>query len=458
MSTCRSETSGVPGSPVVLDLRGVSKKFDCAGRRISGARDPALWALKDVSFAVNKGETVGIIGRNGAGKTTLLNIIAQIMEPDEGRVNLNGRVLGLFNLGVGFQDELTGRENIFLNGALMGAKRADLEARLDGIVEFSELGGFIDMPLGTYSLGMRLRLGFAIVVHLDFDILVVDEVLAVGDTLFQNKCFERFMDFRRDGKTLVITAQHMEFIERLCDRVAVLDHGNLIAFGCAQDAVARYRLLLGSERFYVGSVPQSAVLVENTKKWADDPLEWGTRRGTREVVIENVFLANRWGIRVHSIRSGGYLRVKVRFRVKNIVKDPHFGVAFFRKDGVYCYGSNTAHDGYRISGLKTGRGSFTLRLDRVFLSPGEYRISVAIWDTGEVVAYDYHNGCYPFHVRGFHDAAPPLLRMPYITKPANGRLGGGSPVQFDSDVWRTGQKVSLYLSSRAFNDKMALIR
>lgn len=237
----------------VMQLCSVGKKYPFTKQHVSPLKD--FWALKGVSLDVYQGEIAGMIGRNGAGKTTLLNIMARVLYPTEGEVFSNGKVLGLFNLGVGFQDELTGRGNIFLNGSLLGATKREIEDRLNSIVEFSELGDFINMPLGTYSQGMRLRLGFSIVVNLEFDILVIDEVLAVGDVLFQNKCFERLMDFKREGKTLVITNQSLDLIERLCDRVILLDHGKALFQGDVVEGISRYRFLLNTEKFFVGRAP-----------------------------------------------------------------------------------------------------------------------------------------------------------------------------------------------------------
>src|SRR3989338_6125532 len=208
-----------------IELSGIGKRYPVK-RENYIFKD--FWALKDISLSVGKGQVFGVIGRNGAGKTTLLNIIAGILSPTEGKALSSGKTVGLFNLGVGFQDELTGRENIFLNGAILGASRKELEEKLDPIIEFSELGDFIDMPLGSYSQGMRLRLGFSIIANLDFLTLVIDEVLAVGDSLFQSKCYERLMDYRRAGKTLLITSQDMGIIERLCDEALLLDHGSML--------------------------------------------------------------------------------------------------------------------------------------------------------------------------------------------------------------------------------------
>ncbi len=407
------------GMDKAMELKSISKKYPqlkTMSKDIT-SHFSDFWALRDVSFDVYRGKILGIIGRNGAGKTTLLNIIAGVLSPTQGEINIKGRVLGLFNLGVGFQDELTGRENIFLNGALLGATKQELESKLNSIIEFSELGDFINMPLGTYSQGMRLRLGFSIIANLDFDILVIDEVLAVGDALFQNKCFERLMDFRRLGKTLIISSQSMELIERLCDSVILLAHGQSLFLGDPVEAINRYRALLNTEKFFVGPAKKNINLVENTKKWTDDISNWGKELGTKEVIIKKVEFINRFGWECSKIRSGEPLRIKVHFTARNNIKEPHFGVAIFRNDGVYCYGPNTKFEGYYIPELKTGNGYFILDYHKLFLAPGEYRISSAIWDKNETIAFAYNHGCYQLIIEGNRNVGNQLINIPFICFP-----------------------------------------
>lgn len=403
-----------------VELNGAGKKYHFAKSANSNFED--FWALKNVSFNISKGHVFGIIGRNGAGKTTLLNIIAGVLTPTEGKVSLNGRVLGLFNLGVGFQDELTGRENIFLNGAILGAAKKEIENRLNSIIEFSEIGDFIDMPLGSYSQGMRLRLGFGIVANLDFDILVIDEVFAVGDGLFQSKCYERLMDFRRLCKTLIITSQGMDMIERLCDEVMLLDHGHILFQGKPKETIDRYRALLNTEKFFTGPESRHMKLVENTKKWADDVANWGRKLGTKEVVIDSVEFINRFGLRCNKINTAGSLKINVAFSVRNRIKEPHFGIAIFREDGVYCYGPNTGFDGHDIPELKPGRGYFTLEYKRLLLAPGNYRVSVAIWDKNETLAFNYHEGYYKLAVVGYDNRNAELLNIPFKTSYLKDRI------------------------------------
>ncbi len=413
-----SETETAQPSVKAVVLDEIGKKYSStkkAGGSSGGFND--FWALKNISLSVNWGEILGIIGRNGAGKTTLLNIIAGTLSMTSGRMNVRGRVLGLFNLGIGFQDELTGRENIFLNGAILGADKTELNDKLESIIEFSELGDFIDMPLGTYSQGMRLRLGFSILVSLRFDILVIDEALAVGDMPFQSKCFQRLMDFKRAGKTLVLVSQSIDLIERLCDRTALLDHGNLLFIGNTTEAINKYRSLLNTETFFVGPRPGENSLIKETKKWSDKISNWGKKQGTQEIVIEKVEYLNRFGFRCSRIRSGQRLKIKVSFSVKNDIQEPHFGVAIFRNDGVYGYGPNTKFDGYHVRRLKRGDGYFILDLYEFLLAPGEYRLSIAVWDKNETLAFSYHEGCYGLTVIGNNNLHNELIRMPYASYP-----------------------------------------
>ncbi|MGA2775329.1 MAG: Wzt carbohydrate-binding domain-containing protein [Candidatus Omnitrophota bacterium] len=407
-----------PTRRATLELLNVGKRYAFQGKAerahlAFGQVD--FWALKDVSFSAFEGEALGIIGRNGAGKTTCLNVIAGVLSSTEGEVRVRGKVLGLFNLGVGFQEELSGRENIFLNGAILGAERKEIEEKLNSIIDFSELGKFIDMPLGSYSQGMRLRLAFSIMASLDFDLLVIDEVLAVGDILFQNKCFERLMDFKRRNKTLIFTSQGMDVIERFCDRVVCLDHGRLIFSGAVQEGINRYRELLNTKKFYVGIQEERPPLITHTKKWLDDIPTWEQVTGAKEATIDRVRFFARFHRRRDSLYPGEPLRVKIDFTVRDRIREPHFGVAFFRKDGVYCYGPNTEFDGYVFGELKKGKGHCIFFCPRVNLAPGEYSVSVAIWDKHEKIAYDYHNGCYKMRIQGIPQAEE-LLRLPYREK------------------------------------------
>lgn len=238
-----------------IKLENVGKKFILTEQRNKVIQGffPSLprekigtefWALRGINMEVEKGKVIGIIGRNGAGKTTLLNILAGISSSTIGKIEINGRVFCLLTLGAGFQDELTGKENIYLNSSILGMSRNEINKRYCSIVEFSGLDGFLDFPLQTYSQGMRLRLGFSIATSLDFDIMLIDEIISVGDGSFQRKCFDRMANFKKQGKTMVITLHSLDYIERICDEVFLLEGGRLIASGGSIEVVNRYRKLL----------------------------------------------------------------------------------------------------------------------------------------------------------------------------------------------------------------------
>jgi lipopolysaccharide transport system ATP-binding protein len=213
---------------------------DPLGRRRGGERADDFWALRDVSFEVPRGSVVGIIGRNGAGKSTLLKILSRITEPTLGRAELRGRVGSLLEVGTGFHQELTGRENILLSGAILGMKRAEILRKFDEIVAFADIGQFIDTPVKRYSSGMKVRLGFAVAAFLEPEILFIDEVLAVGDAEFQKKCLGKMSEIGKGGRTVIFVSHSMPAIQRLCDRAILLDHGRVVVDGTTQEAVRRY--------------------------------------------------------------------------------------------------------------------------------------------------------------------------------------------------------------------------
>jgi ABC-type polysaccharide/polyol phosphate transport system ATPase subunit len=244
-------------TPGEIRVDGVSRRFRVHARDTRTLKDvfiqrgrgggEDIWALRDVTVGVSPGEAVGLIGRNGSGKTTLLRLVAGIIKPTGGRVSASGRVGSLLELGAGFHPDFTGRENVFLNGAIQGLRRAEIRERFDEIVAFAELEHAIDRPVRTYSTGMTMRLGFAIAAFLDADILLLDEVFAVGDEAFQRKCFGRIFQFKQGGGTIVFVSHDASAVERLCERSVLLDHGRVAFDGPTREAVARYRRLLADE-------------------------------------------------------------------------------------------------------------------------------------------------------------------------------------------------------------------
>lgn len=372
-----------------------------------------FWALRGINIEVEKGEVIGIIGRNGAGKTTLLNILAGISTPTLGKVEINGRVSSLLTLGAGFQDELTGKENIYLNSSILGITRNEINKKYRSIVEFSELDGFLDSPLQTYSQGMRLRLGFSVAIHMDFDILLIDEILSVGDVSFQKKCFDKIEEFRKQGKTMIIITQSLDIIERLCEEAYLLENGEIAQKGYPQKVAARYLELLKEKK-----LPETFQRRYGKLRWWADKRFWEKKEGSKEARIVEVKTYNSRGKQTDRFKMGEAVAVMACFIVDKEIQEPHFGIAIFSEDGVYCYGPNTSFDGHQIDKLNKGEGFFNIEYKSLILKPGRYRFSAAIWDKNELWAYDYHVGFYKFEVIGENNDAQ-LLNLRYRWEPDN---------------------------------------
>jgi lipopolysaccharide transport system ATP-binding protein len=338
-------------------------------RRPAGeAPTNVVWALRDVSLQIDQGEAVGIVGRNGAGKTTLLKILSQITEPTEGRVGVNGRVGSLLEVGTGFHPELTGRENILLNGAILGMRRREILRKFDDIVEFAETGAYLDTPVKRYSSGMYVRLAFAVAAHLEPDILIVDEVLAVGDAAFQQKCLGKMGDVAREGLTVLFVSHNVALVSALCRRACWLDGGRLIADGSTEDILQRY---LGSVRSYA-SLP----LDEREDRKGD-----GTARFT-SIAIEP---ADGSGV----IDSGSSLRITLRYRADEPLRNPNFlvGVYDFRDIGIFLFDSRTAVD---LPDVLPAEGTITCVTGPIDLTAGRCFVNIALERRGTMVDYIQH--------------------------------------------------------------------
>jgi len=371
-----------------------------------------FWALRNINLEVTRGQTISILGRNGAGKSTLLNVVSGITFPTEGRIYVNGKISALLSLGAGFHQELTGEENIYINGSILGLKIKEIKKRFKEIVEFSELGDFINAPIQTYSAGMYMRLGFAIAANVDFDILIIDEILTVGDLSFQNKCLEKLRYFQKIGKTIMMVSQSLDLVNVLCDKVVLLDKGKILLEGRPQEVTSFYQEMMSKkieptfikkETKELSVTPVSGNPVRQTCKEISGDLklnkdDWGTKTGTKDAEIINVRLLNSRSEEVDLFKTGERMRIEVKYLVHKDIEDPHFGVAVFKEDGTYCYGPNTRFDGLKIERLRKGSGSFSIEYESLNLLPGKYRISIAIWEKNEKFAYDYHNACYEFDV------------------------------------------------------------
>ncbi len=364
-----------------------------------------LWALRDVSFAVERGETLGIIGPNGSGKSTLLKLITRILEPTSGRITVDGKVSALIELGAGFHPDLTGRENIFLNGSILGMSRGEMEEKFEEIVKFAELERFIDMPLKHYSSGMQMRLGFAIATSMDPDILLIDEVLAVGDEAFQRKCLRRIADFKHRGKTIVFVSHDLGSVRRLCDRVIWLDEGVIRARGRPDEVIVQYLRDIGEEAPLKPAVPAEEVgpaVEEETVQPIEEPAgaasQPPSRWGSGEVEITRVEFLDERGNPCHTFRTGERMLARIHYLAHRRIERPVFGVAIYRSDGVHINGPNTKASNYEIDHIE-GEGSIDYIVDSLPLLEGEYRFSAAIYDYSCTHPYDHHERMYSFEVR-----------------------------------------------------------
>jgi ABC-type polysaccharide/polyol phosphate transport system ATPase subunit len=370
-----------------------------SGRVLSDLRpDETLDALKGVSFDVAAGRTFGIIGRNGSGKSTMLKLIAGIGRPTEGIVAVKGRVSALIELGAGFHPEISGRENVYINGMMLGLTKREVAARFDEIVAFAELEEFIDAPVKTYSSGMYMRLGFAVAIHVDPDVLLVDEVLAVGDEAFTHKCLDKFAEFKRRGRTVLLVTHSLDLVTRFCDEALWLDGGVARLQGDPKRVVDAYLLdVAGVENQTLDeaaaerSLPGTPAGPERTVP-QDLPSDMSRavegRWGSGEVEISAVAFAGPDGQPAHVFHSGDPIDIRLQVRAREPVADLVFGVGIFNADGVCCYGTNTDIEG-AASGAINGDGQVIFTIDRLDLVEGSYKIDVAAHRKNGA-PYDYH--------------------------------------------------------------------
>ena len=332
------------------------------GRKENPADDSKyIWALKDVSFEVEEGEALGIIGPNGAGKTTILKLLSNITKPTSGNIKIKGRVSSLIELGAGFHQDLTGRENIYLNGSILGLRKKEIDEKFDSIVRFAELEQFIDTPVKRYSSGMYVRLGFAIAAHVDPDILLVDEVLAVGDMAFRRKCLNRMANLRREGKTIVFVSHNLTMVQRLCQRVIWLNNGQIQALGNATEVIKKY------------------TDAENRRALNSDRQERVSKRITGDVIITQVRLLDFDGNLRDSFVTKEGIIIEVEYQVRRQIADPNIGVSIWTDDGVRVSYSDIKLQGYSLS-MEPGRGIARYIIPSLPLLPGAYSVTVGISD------------------------------------------------------------------------------
>jgi ABC-2 type transport system ATP-binding protein/lipopolysaccharide transport system ATP-binding protein len=342
---------------------------------------------------VPAGESFGLIGHNGSGKSTLLRLMARIHQPTSGRVRTRGRVSALLELGAGFHPELSGRENIYLNGSILGLDKRALDRVFDEIVDFSGLGTFIDSPVKVYSSGMYVRLGFAVSVHVDPEILMIDEVIAVGDEEFQRRCFDHLFKLKRDGVTIVLVSHSLAMMQSMCDRLAWLDHGVLQAIGEPRDMVHAYR-----ERVQDA---EAVRLVAHGGHEVSDGAE-GRRTGTREIEITSFEVLDADGLPVVMPSSGDSVTFRVHYDAREPVDNPKFGMTFETEDGVLLTDRTTANDRV-LTGRVSGPGFIDCHVDALPFSPGVILVSVGVTDEYQLRTFDHLYQGYELHVRQSND-------------------------------------------------------
>ncbi len=414
-------------SDYAIRVRNVSKMYKLYNRnkdRIMDAfglsKEPRYrehYALHGLSFDVKRGETVGIIGTNGAGKSTILKIITGVLNATSGDVDINGRISALLELGAGFNMEYTGIENVYLNGTMIGYSREEIDAKMDNILSFADIGDFVYQPVKTYSSGMFVRLAFAVAINIDPEILIVDEALSVGDVFFQNKCYKKFEDFKKQGKTILFVSHDLGSISKYCDRVVLLDHGKKLSEGTPKDMINIYKKLM------TGTAVEDALALSHNNDVDDSGKKKGKSSKANEMINKNVSISDNsgipWknnfainpdineygskkaeivdfaivdddGLLTNSIVKNEYFTIKSKVHFNEDIKNPIFTYTFRNVKGVDITGTNTMYEKEYIDLAKAGEeyvASFTQKMN---LQGGEYLLSISCTgydDNGELVAY-----------------------------------------------------------------------
>jgi lipopolysaccharide transport system ATP-binding protein len=390
---------------IAIQVADLSKKFSLHLERRDSLKERFVrgrgktddfWALRDVSFDVERGTTFALIGHNGSGKSTLLKMLAGIYRPTSGSIVANGRVSALLELGAGFHGELTGRENVYLNGAILGMSRKQIDASMDRIIDFAGIGEFIDSPVKIYSSGMYVRLGFSIAITADPEILVVDEIIAVGDEEFQRKCFDYLFELRRLGTTIVIVSHSLPIVTDLCDQGVWLDRGHMRSVGDIRDVVDAYL--------------HDVNLREAASETGEVGTDESTRRGSGEIQIDRIEYLDESGEVRPLLKAGEPCSVRLHYHSNSYLKDIVFGIGFFSESGVNVAGPNSGY-GERAFTVAAGRGFVDFSVDTLPLQPGAYLVSTAVVDRGHT--FDHLDRAFQLRVRADNATTEPgLVRLP----------------------------------------------
>lgn len=404
----------------VIKINNIQKKFKVYYDKGQTFKEKILFknrnyyedrfVLKGISFEVKKGEAVGLIGENGSGKSTLLKLLTRIMYPDEGKIQIEGRISSLIELGAGFHPDMSGRENIYTNASIFGLTKKEIDQRLTDIIEFSELEEFIDNPVRTYSSGMYMRLAFSVAINVDAEVLLIDEILAVGDASFQAKCFNKLREIKASGTTIVIVSHSLGQIEQICDRSIWIDNGEIRMEGKPRDIHPYYLEFMGKK-----NIKSNADDVKVTEAITDADNENNKENSidkSNSTIEENKTDKNRWGSKEAKIaevklldldnnekyiyKTGDDIIIEIKYNTEKIIEDPVIGIGIFRNDGLQCYGTNTNIDRINDVSLRSN-GVITCKIKNNSLISGEYKLDVAI-HTRDGFDYDYFKEAISFRM------------------------------------------------------------
>lgn len=369
----------------ILELSNISKSYTLLNREpllikqiFFSSRPKKTIAIKDLSLKVKKGEMIGIIGENGSGKSTLLKIITGITYPDKGEIKINGRVCSLIELGAGFHQDLTGRENIFLNGILLGFSRKDLEKNYQSIIDFADIGEYINHPVRTYSTGMALRLGFAVAAHLDPELLLVDEVLAVGDEDFQRKCLDKIELLRLKKCTIIFVSHNLPLVEAFSDKVVWMKNGVIQKIGKPPEVISSYLKYIDSTK----------------NKFNSHTLK---SKHNAPIYIKKLLLFNSKDNRTEKFTYGEQIKFRIVYQVNQLTEYPVFGIILHNQLGLPLHWSNTRMAKKNIK-INKGEGSITYVIKNLFLLPGRYLISLGVHNSKETQIFDWKNRFFSFEI------------------------------------------------------------
>lgn len=423
-----ASTDRTDAADCAIEIRDVTKRFRLLNDRKTNLKEiistrrrldrhEDFWALQGVSLDIPRGKTFGLIGHNGSGKSTLLKLVAKIHRPTAGRIVAHGRVTAMLELGAGFHPELSGRDNIYLNGSILGMTRKQIDAAIESIIEFSGLQEFIDTPVKVYSSGMYVRLGFAIAVNLEPEILIIDEVIAVGDEEFQRRCFEHLYELRRRGVTIVLVSHSLDIVADLCDEAAWLEGGTLKAVGPARDVVDAYLTSVNKQeaearlqRDALQHAQESSSLAERDAEDVPEGAQiQSPRRGSGEVSVTSLDLLDADGAPLPFLTTGAPCTIRIGYRAQQDLPSVTFGLMVTSQGGIQLAGPNSGH-GDAAFAVQAGEGHVSFHIPSLTLQSGEFAVTTSAVDKGHT--YDYLDRAFTLRVRTDDATEPGLVKIP----------------------------------------------